>query len=87
MQAQNLNPNLREVVWTINKNTSPNPNPSPSPAPASKAPVRIKELIDRTFQQLSHQLLERIGQLEMELQQLRTENQGLQKQLEALPKT
>lgn len=83
MQAQNLNPNLQEVVWTINKNTSP----SPSPAPASKAPVRIKELIDRTFQQLSHQLLERIGQLEMELQQLRTENQGLQKQLEALPKT
>ncbi|NJL15222.1 MAG: hypothetical protein HC913_20915 [Microscillaceae bacterium] len=83
MQAQNLNPNPREVVWTINKNTSSNQ----SPASASKAPVRIKELIDRTFQQLSQQLLERIGQLEMELQQLRTENQSLQKQLEALPRT
>jgi hypothetical protein len=68
--------NKREFVWTIH--TKPLQKPQ---IDYIKEPVLVKALIDKTFKKLSAQLLQRMSQLEEELQKLKNENDALKQRL------
>lgn len=70
----------REVVWQINSNLKKETT-TRSKSKSSKEPVLVKTLIEKTFNKLSAQLLERLGALEQELKTLQAENAELKNKL------
>lgn len=71
----------REIVWKVNSkplNNIESPRTEPKKV---KNPVRVKELIEKTFQRLSVQLVERVNNLESELDKLKAENAELKSKL------
>ncbi|NJO00284.1 MAG: hypothetical protein HC880_00205 [Bacteroidia bacterium] len=68
----------RELVWHINSNLNGRPAAT---KPKPKEPGLVKTLIEKTFQKLSTQLLERMSNLEQELRNLQTENAELKNRL------
>lgn len=74
----------KEIIWTINKSVVQ--NQAKAVKNGSKEPVLIKELIDKAFQKLSVQMIEKISQLEAELSQLKNENIELKSRLTSLSK-
>lgn len=74
----------REFVWQINSPFSSKENTAPRPKKTVKEPVLIKELVAKSFQRLSMQLLERMTKMETELSHLQKENQQLQERLTVL---
>lgn len=72
----------REVVWQINSNLPKKEDTrSRKASKTNKEPVLVKTLIEKTFQKLSGQLLERLGSLEQELKALQAENAELKNKL------
>lgn len=70
----------REIVWKVNSKSSLS-NETNDGIKKTKNPVRIKELIEKTFQRLSVQLVERVNNLESELDKLKAENAELKNKL------
>lgn len=67
----------REFVWKINSNLIQKKTEKRE----AKEPVLIKELVEKTFQKLSLQLLERMQALEIQVQNLYQENKQLKETL------
>lgn len=68
----------REIVWEVNTNIKETQSKMKK---NSKEPVLVKTLIEKTFQRLSTQLLDRLTNLEVELRDLQAENAKLKDKL------
>ena len=73
-----VNNTSREVVWTIN----PNRIIEKEKREEKKEPILVKQLIEKTFQNISTKLMDRIACLEDELTLLKRENELLRRNLQ-----